>query len=1016
MFTPRTFSRKTLRIFSISFDKEWQPNIVEVAKGQKNLPAGFPVEKFLEQYRLWKQAMKSSDPEEKNSMTYLYADLREMHQAAGLNKWTGSVFASNEEMEIFGEFLEWLKGTRITNLPGAVFTRWSGVPVMANRPQTATVPRSPLDIRYDSEYGEFYRRSRDYANGKYTLPTEGAYVQEPRQWDKAIVIWNKDQNLIHSIIIDGDQYIWQNGAFRNKEGKTVVVTHDPASKRIWVSFSQPIMATPVPVAPAPARPAVWSPVMAQPVPSPLPPPIYTPGGRAAPVAAPLEDRDEKSFQEAMKGVSFTINGKEAKVLQIGHGAEGLRVQLQVGGTAMQQIQQTIVFKKENSTYRVSGNILDSYTVQDQVTWGKRTISLTAKSPTSDRVPAPGPAVPVAPAPAPRPTAPASDTPRPTAPARVERTAEQVLAWNKKFIVDNQKDIDGALSKVKDATLKSQLEWYLKDPTNENVRKFQDAIGYKPDGDFRDFTLAALIKWASNIPVATPEVAKPFPEIKVGQTLDEYLDSVGKAWHNGNPSLGKKLQDGTYSYQPDLKSKVTLYLTFEDGESTKKIIKVENRQMPVSPLKEWADVSAAIALLIDLWYVQDQSGRSTDASGIETVIYKKSGEPTYTIKHKAAKIVSIDQKREVPQKKEITTADLEAWKDKLGDGIKWSNTGTEKDPKKIWEVEVKGFMNLIYSGSERSYTVIKDTLYVWEDESSTWMKSWLLEIRDGKIEKILPKIESIEERVKKMKKVTLTGLWDAYKDIVPEYDADKKAIFLKAPHIETPQWHIRNYFWISEELFLAGWMVETGTIAFVKGLYNVTITPIDGELIVKMKEVKPAPRTKLVDLTIAEQAAEATRLFQEYLDATEHNQVKLSTRIKRPDTALRWVDTKDNDFAVGIDIATGKSFAWTNRKWDKELTQFEQGLWDTIITFMNRAAKMKKQVPDTSDPYESIRKKLQDQLTAPAPAPTPAPAPASAPSVAAPASSAASVPARSPSPKPTAPAASGVRRDWDATNY
>jgi hypothetical protein len=52
--------------------------------------------------------------------------------------------------------------------------------------------------------------------------------------------------------------------------------------------------------------------------------------------------------------------------------------------------------------------------------------------------------------------------------------------------------------------------------------------------------------ASNIPVATPEVAKPFPEIKVGQTLDEYLDSVGKAWHNGNPSLGKKLQDGTYS--------------------------------------------------------------------------------------------------------------------------------------------------------------------------------------------------------------------------------------------------------------------------------------------------------------------------------------------------------------------------------------------------------------------------------------------------------------------------------------
>lgn len=63
----------------------------------------------------------------------------------------------------------------------------------------------------------------------------------------------------------------------------------------------------------------------------------------------------------------------------------------------------------------------------------------------------------APAPAPRPTAPASDTPRSTAPARVERTAEQVLAINKKFIKDNQDDIDGALTKVKDATMKSRLE-------------------------------------------------------------------------------------------------------------------------------------------------------------------------------------------------------------------------------------------------------------------------------------------------------------------------------------------------------------------------------------------------------------------------------------------------------------------------------------------------------------------------------------------------------------------------------
>lgn len=946
MFTPRTFSRKTLRIFSISFDKEWQPNIVEIAEWKKQLPADFPVDTFLKKYSEWKMLKNSTDESARSQRQSLFWALRDLHQEGKVNKKS---LIGEEEMELFGEFLGWLKGTRITNLPGAVFARWSGAPVMANGPQTATVPRSPLDIRYDSEYGEFYRRSRDYANGKYTLPTEGAYVQEPRQWDKAIVIWNKDQNLIHSIIIDGVQYIGKDGAFRNAEGKTIIVTHDTGKKSIQVNFPSPVMATPAPGAPASVIPTPWAPVMAQPVPSPLPPPIYTPGGRAAPVAAPLEDRDEKSFQEAMKGVSFTVNGKEAKVLQIGHGAEGLRVQLQVGGTAMQQIQQTIVFKKENSTYRVSGNILDSYTVQDQVTWGKRIISLTLKSPTSDRA---SPAVPAAPAPAPAPRqtwAPVSDAPRSTTPARVERTAEDVTWENRKYIETNQKKIDAALAKVQDVSKKSLLEWFLKVPNNGNIRKFQEEIGSKPDGDFRGLTLAALEKWAAQV----------------------------STWSNNVP-------DGDNRWNDDLK---------KPGN-------------PVWPVRDQ---------LIKWWYTHDTAS-SSSKDGVTTDIYSKLGAKTFVIQHKEGKIISVKLDESTVSKKEITTAELEAWKDKLGDGIKWSNTGTEKDPKKIWEVEVKGFMNLIYSGSERSYTVIKDTLYVWEDESSTWMKSWLLEIRDGKIEKILPKIESIEERVKKMKKVTLTGLWDAYKDIVPEYDADKKAIFLKAPHIETPQWHIRNYFWISEELFLAGWMVETGTIAFVKGLYNVTITPIDGELIVKMEEVKPAPRTKLVDLTFAEQAAEATRLFQEYLDATEHNQVKLSTRIKRPDTALRWVDTKDNDFAVGIDIATGKSFAWTSRKWDKELTQFEQGLWDTIITFMNRAAKMKKQVPDTSDPYESIRKKLQDQLTAPAPAPTPAPAPASAPSVAAPASSAASVPARSPSPKPTAPAASGVRRDWDATNY
>ena len=53
-----------------------------------------------------------------------------------------------------------------------------------------------------------------------------------------------------------------------------------------------------------------------------------------------------------------------------------------------------------------------------------------------------------------------------------------------------------------------------------------------------------------------------------------------------------------------------------------------------------------------------------------------------IQHKEGKIISVKLDESTVSKKEITTAELEAWKDKLGDGIKWSNTGTEKDPKKI----------------------------------------------------------------------------------------------------------------------------------------------------------------------------------------------------------------------------------------------------------------------------------------------------------------------------------------------
>jgi hypothetical protein len=77
------------------------------------------------------------------------------------------------------------------------------------------------------------------------------------------------------------------------------------------------------------------------------------------------------------------------------------------------------------------------------------------------------------------------------------------------------------------------------------------------------------------------------------------------------------------------------------------------------------------------------------------------------------------------------------------------------------------------------------------------------------------------------------------------------------------------------------MVETGTIAFVKGLYNVTITPIDGELIVKMEAIKPPLLIRKVPLTLEEQNTKVKELFEDYLRrAKDASGTVLAERIKR----------------------------------------------------------------------------------------------------------------------------------------
>ena len=68
----------------MAWDKEGQSSIVELAKDttNKRLPSNFPIDAFLTKYQEWNRALRISG----SDTTGLYASLRDMHQAAGINK------------------------------------------------------------------------------------------------------------------------------------------------------------------------------------------------------------------------------------------------------------------------------------------------------------------------------------------------------------------------------------------------------------------------------------------------------------------------------------------------------------------------------------------------------------------------------------------------------------------------------------------------------------------------------------------------------------------------------------------------------------------------------------------------------------------------------------------------------------------------------------------------------------------------------------------------------------------
>lgn len=86
-----------------------------------------------------------------------------------------------------------------------------------------------------------------------------------------------------------------------------------------------------------------------------------------------------------------------------------------------------------------------------------------------------------------------------------------------------------------------------------------------------------------------------------------------------------------------------------------------------------------------------------------------------IQYKEGKIVSVTTRESVPTKKEITKVELEAWKDKLGDGITFVTSLDDDTPTKIDDTLVKGFINLAYHDEERSHVVIGEKVYSWDKE-------------------------------------------------------------------------------------------------------------------------------------------------------------------------------------------------------------------------------------------------------------------------------------------------------------
>ncbi len=137
-----------------------------------------------------------------------------------LNKTDNSGVTRNAEMLQRLESIRWTLRTIQTQ-------------VRSGQAKLLEVTAENMDITYDDKFWDHHKTSWSYP-GNYEFPKGGAFVQENINGRNVAVVWNKDQKTIHSIILNGVQYINTNGEYKSKEGKTISVAHDATNRKIEI--------------------------------------------------------------------------------------------------------------------------------------------------------------------------------------------------------------------------------------------------------------------------------------------------------------------------------------------------------------------------------------------------------------------------------------------------------------------------------------------------------------------------------------------------------------------------------------------------------------------------------------------------------------------------------------------------------------------------------------------------------------------------------------------------------------